>query len=1371
MLIVAALTISGFASMGPIGKVDAADANLYEAEAGGNIRVSSDVETLGGGASYSGTGFVKMGSKSNQASIAWPTVTASVYGNYVLTFHYSNNSQTPRPFSLTVNNQYVTTFQGEQTGANTVPTWVPATAVVPLNQGNNVIKLASESENGPEIDVLEVASHATIFEAETGGGADHVNNSFGSNTTTAPGFTGTGYVGVAMNSNGYLQWNKVEVPESGTYTVKLRYNLGNSARPGTLTVNGDKSYDVQGQSTGGWHIWKLEEVKGVQLNAGANTIKLQPKQANGPLGNYDRIEIFNEAAPDIGDHVFRTTTFETNDNDPELAGAQTGSVVQSPLLDGISIDSASDTVARIVEENGSRWAEVTTTEKKKGIVGFPFHANGIRPVLMNSYTLEKTVMLKDRHADYIFTITNASGSLKSPVYVIARDGKIYARSNNTANGALAARADWKLNEAIKLKLIFHLDTQSYDMYVNDAQVVNSEPMQSDTYSGGLEHLYLEVKEGPRQATAILIDDIELSGSNSPGTAPVTNPNPGEPYVEQAYIGEPVNYYVSPAGSNSNDGLSPETPFLTIQHAANLTYPGDTVHVMPGTYAAAPHSDRFVHITRSGAYDHAAREIKYITYKAYDPNNKPKLLLPDHTPGVWNLVYVGANYIIIDGFEIEGNNRNLTLEMGEANYEEKIAGGVNWSKYAMTNTNGMSLHGHHIIAKNNYVHHMAGGGIGGSGDYITIEHNEIHSNSWYTMYATSGISLINNYDTDDNTADYKMIVRNNVVYDNETKVKWDRVQNYSDGNGIILDVSLDYNGRTLVTNNIVYENGGSGIHSYRANNIDIMNNTLFNNSRSPHMNYANLFANASENVNIMNNIVYGREGKPINDDISGYNNVFANNIYYNGTVKVTGVNDRVLDPKFVSLEEGSYDFRLQPDSPAIDYGTRTRAPQTDYAGDTRPQGAKYDIGAYEMPYTSDNPIDNDVIIIVEPKPDLIERMEAAKGTPIIDGHIESVWDTTTAVRTTKLFDANKPSATATVRTLWDENNLYVLAEVSDPLLSSVSSHVWEQDSIELFMDENNGKTAAFEADDGHYRVNFENLRSGSTRGKNTTSPDSFESETNIVDGGYIVEARLPLTTTDGEIGKIIGFESQVNDDSDGNGSRDNVAKWSNQKNDSHLATIRWGEVKLVEGADTGGGQVTDTLSGPSVARTGDKFKVRYGIINENGAEVFVEDLTVFFDTNAMEVDDVISLKPGFEAAGWNEDADGRLRILGASTGAGGAVRTSSDLFEITFKAKTIDSPTNVSLRTESVILNSYNEIVASNPATLTVLVTNQIPGDVSGPNNEPDGKVDIHDLLFVSLHYGKTSGSEDWDQVKLADLNGDSGIDIEDLSGIAQLILQ
>ena len=113
------------------------------------------------------------------------------------------------------------------------------------------------------------------------------------------------------------------------------------------------------------------------------------------------------------------------------------------------------------------------------------------------------------------------------------------------------------------------------------------------------------------------------------------------------------YYVSAgaAGNDSNDGLSASSPFKTIQKAADLTNPGDTVQIMNGVYTNSNPNGQVVKITRSGT------ESAWITYKAY-PGHFPKL-----QSNGWNGIGIenGASYIEVNGLEVVGNNNNITLD--------------------------------------------------------------------------------------------------------------------------------------------------------------------------------------------------------------------------------------------------------------------------------------------------------------------------------------------------------------------------------------------------------------------------------------------------------------------------------------------------------------------------------------------------------------------------------------------------------------------------------------------------------------------------------------------------------------------------------------
>ncbi|WP_310586643.1 choice-of-anchor Q domain-containing protein, partial [Runella limosa] len=77
-------------------------------------------------------------------------------------------------------------------------------------------------------------------------------------------------------------------------------------------------------------------------------------------------------------------------------------------------------------------------------------------------------------------------------------------------------------------------------------------------------------------------------------------------------------------------------------------------------------------------------------------------------------------------------------------------------------------------------------------------------------------------------------------------------------------------------------------------------------------------------------------------------------YSNVQGGVTGTGNSRLDPRFVNAAGG--DFRLQQCSPAIDKGTNTNAPTTDFEGNARPFNAtgvsNTDIGAYEYQSTYD-----------------------------------------------------------------------------------------------------------------------------------------------------------------------------------------------------------------------------------------------------------------------------------------------------------------------------------------------------------------------------------------------------------------------------------
>jgi endo-1,4-beta-xylanase len=169
-------------------------------------------------------------------------------------------------------------------------------------------------------------------------------------------------------------------------------------------------------------------------------------------------------------------------------------------------------------------------------------------------------------------------------------------------------------------------------------------------------------------------------------------------------------------------------------------------------------------------------------------------------------------------------------------------------------------------------------------------------------------------------------------------------------------------------------------------------------------------------------------------------------------------------------------------------------------------------------------------------------------------LDSAWNAATPVRMTVRTMGHTEDGSQ-FRVMWDDKYLYVLTEVVDPTLDDRSSVVHEQDTVEVFLDQNNGKTAAYEPDDGQYRVSFRNFVS--YNGGDTVN---FKSRTMVVPGsGYRVEMALPLYAVKPAPGTIMGFDVQINDAA--NGARTGIRNWASDTNMGYQTTEDYGLIIL------------------------------------------------------------------------------------------------------------------------------------------------------------------------------------------------------------------
>ena len=109
--------------------------------------------------------------------------------------------------------------------------------------------------------------------------------------TNQAGFSGTGFCNGSSAVGAYAEFT-VTASAAGTATLGVRFANGASsgaARPANLIVNGSTVATVSFESTGTWTAWSTKALT-VALNAGSNTIRLDPTAADG-LPNVDYLDV------------------------------------------------------------------------------------------------------------------------------------------------------------------------------------------------------------------------------------------------------------------------------------------------------------------------------------------------------------------------------------------------------------------------------------------------------------------------------------------------------------------------------------------------------------------------------------------------------------------------------------------------------------------------------------------------------------------------------------------------------------------------------------------------------------------------------------------------------------------------------------------------------------------------------------------------------------------------------------------------------------------------------------------------------------------------------------------------------------------------
>ena len=194
-----------------------------------------------------------------------------------------------------------------------------------------------------------------------------------------------------------------------------------------------------------------------------------------------------------------------------------------------------------------------------------------------------------------------------------------------------------------------------------------------------------------------------------------------------------------------------------------------------------------------------------------------------------------------------------------------------------------------------------------------------------------------------------------------------------------------------------------------------------------------------------------------------------------------------------------------------------------------------------------------------------------GTISVDADADAAWDNAVNIPLT-INDGSEASANAKV--LWDDDNLYVYATVKDAVLDKTGAQTHEQDSLEVFIDEDNGKTASYGEDDKQYRINYNNEQS--FNGKKCLA-ENVKSATKTIEGGYVVEAAFKWTDIKPANGTKIGLELQINDAK--GGKRIGTLSWYDETGMGWSGSNVYGTVELTgkTGSNGGGSSVNPGTS--------------------------------------------------------------------------------------------------------------------------------------------------------------------------------------------------
>jgi parallel beta-helix repeat protein len=403
----------------------------------------------------------------------------------------------------------------------------------------------------------------------------------------------------------------------------------------------------------------------------------------------------------------------------------------------------------------------------------------------------------------------------------------------------------------------------------------------------------------------------------------------------------ADIYVTASGNDGTGTGTVAKPYRQIRKGLSVAQAGDTVHVADGSYLG------FDVASMNGT------SASPITIKA-DGTNAVVTVTTDRSDNRDTIFITYSSWIVVDGLRSFNANRaavridnspHITIRNGV--YGNNTVWGIftDFSDDLLIENNecygSVQQHGIYVgnsgdrpIVRGNRIHDNGGCGLHMNGDISQggdgiISGALIEKNISYSNGAPYGGSCINCDGVQDS------VFRDNLIYDAHAS----GISLYqTDGGG-------PSSGNLVVANTIdMASDGRWSLNLGAAPNTIVYDNVLVNRNAahgSIHISDATVLPSLSSDYNVL---MSGTHAVTPDDDTTYLSLAQWQALGHDAHSLASTQSALFVNP-------GSFDYHLLAGSPAIDSGVTglvsTSAPTTDLDGNARPQGAGYDLGAYEV----------------------------------------------------------------------------------------------------------------------------------------------------------------------------------------------------------------------------------------------------------------------------------------------------------------------------------------------------------------------------------------------------------------------------------------